>query len=450
MPVSRWILVMLLAALAGGCDRAADAGRDGDKPIRIVYWTRAWWGDPAQYQGEDPISVPLWQRQQIERFEAMHPNVKVDMQIDPGGRGDKIRMAFAGGVAPDVFHGAPDTEFISWAALGLLEPIDTYLSDEDRKDIFEAALEATEYRGLHYAWPLYNHALCVAINRDLFRERGLEHRIPGPDATWTMEEFHDLAKQLTFDRDGDGRTDVYGVGLHCLDANHVFLTTYLMNFGARVFDDAGYCALSEPAGVEGLRFLRRLIDDGCATPGAAGYKYDDMRSLFAQQRVAMYLTSAGILIWANDQARKGTVKPFDWALAPVPRRRGEDPISFLTVGTVFVSRQTDTAKRDACMALAKFLTGTETNRYFWRMASPRRSSPLPEQEYLAVMMRQVEYAQNFMLPPRPLSPRFNLSEHLNRVYQDVLAVPPKRTPEATLREFCARVNRAVEESADEP
>lgn len=430
-----------MASQIAGCRRPSDWH---DEPIRITYWTRSWWGDPAQYQGENPIPVPEWQKQQIAKFEAAHPGVKVDLQVDPGGRGDKIRLAFAGGVPPDVFHGAPDTEFIKWAALGFLEPIDPYLGEDDRTDIFPAALATCSYDGRHYAWPLYNHALCVVINRDIFRERGLGDRIPKADAVWTMDDLAALARRLTFDRDGDGRTDVYGVGLHCLDANHVFLTAYLINFGARVFDATGRFVLDSDEGVAGMRFLRRLIDGRIATPGAAGYKYDDIRSLFADQRIAMYLSSAGILIWAEDQARKGTIERFDWGLVPMPSQPAVKPTSYLTVGTVFVSRQRDPDKREACMALAKFITGPEPNRFFWRVASPRRSSPPPIDANLAIMMQQIDRAKNFMLPPHRLPDRLNLSEEMVRLYQDVLSQPLKVRPEEALHGLAKRVNQAIE------
>ena len=36
-------------------------------------------------------------------------------------------------------------------------------------------------------------------------------------------------------------------------------------------------------------------DQKIATPGAPAYKYDDVRSLFLEQKVAMYLVIAGIL-----------------------------------------------------------------------------------------------------------------------------------------------------------
>ncbi len=150
-----------------------------------------------------------------------------------------------------------------------------------------------------------------------------------------------------------------------------------------------------------------------------------------------------MLIYADDQARKGTIEPFDWTLVPVPSVPGGEPTTYLTVGTVFVSRQTDPAKRDACMAFARYITGHEVNRNFWRAMSPRRSSPTPTDEYQAVMMQQVERAENFMLPPRRLSERFSLSEEMTRLYQDVLATPPKATPERALRELGDRVDAAI-------
>lgn len=426
-------------SLLGGCDRVRS---DEDQPIVITYWTRSWWGDPVQYQGEDPIPVGEWQRRQIARFEREHPHVKVNLQVDPGGRGDKIRLAFAGGVAPDVFHGSPNSEFIRWAELGFLEPIDPYLTPETRADIYPATLKALAYGDKHYGWPLYNHALCLVVNRDLFRERGVTDRLPGPDGDWSMSEFRDLAEQLTFDRDGDGRTDVYGVGLHALDTNHVFLTAYLVNFGARVFAEDGRFILNSAAGHAGLRFLRELIDRQIATPGAAGYNYENMRSLFVSGRVAMYLTSAGTLTWARDQARRGTIESADWTLMPIPHQPDVEQVSYLTVGTVLVSQQSDPAKRDACMALAQYLTGHEVNRHFWQTASPRQSSARSEAPELRLMRNQVARAENFMTPPRSLPARFNLDEELVRLYQDVLAVPPKSTPEAALRDLGERVNRA--------
>lgn len=438
-------MLLILPGL-GGCDQSADA-RSSDGRITVTYWTRSWWGDPQQYQGPDPVSVPQWQREQIAEFERRHPHIRVNLKTDPGSP-DKLRLAFAGGVPPDVFHTNPEAEFLNWADLGFLEPIDPYLTEAERTDIFPAALAAGEYRGNHYAWPLYSHALCMAINRDLFRERGLEDRIPGAYSDWTWAEFEDLARQLTFDRDGDGRIDVYGVGLGCLDDNHVFLTSYLVNFGARVFARDGRFVLNSDAGVRGLEFLRRLVDEKIATPGVSAYKYEDVRALFLEQKIGMYLVNAGIVDWAEDQARKGTIKPFDWALAPIPHEPGVRQSSYLAVGAVLVSAQRDQEKRRACMELARFITSHEVNRVFWNRASPRRSSPLPPDPNMAVMMRQVERAENFMLPPARLPDRFNLTRVMVQLYQDAFSHPPRYTPEQALDHAAERVNRAVARAKD--
>ena len=128
----------------------------------------------------------------------------------------------------------------------------------------------------------------------------------------------------------------------------------------------------------------------------------------------------------------------------MPSQPAVKPTSYLTVGTVFVSRQRDPAKRDACMALAKFITGPEPNRFFWRVASPRRSSPPPIDPNLAIMMQQIDRAENFMLPPRRLPDRLNLSEEMVRLYQDVLSQPPKATPEEALRGLARRANEMID------
>lgn len=430
--------VVVLGLLSAACEPEADR----QETIRITYWTRSWWGDPAQYQDPNAKAIPVaqWQREQIDAFEAEHPHIKVELQTDPGGSGDKIRIAFAGRVPPDVFHGAPDNEFITWAALGFLEPIDAYLTDADRDDIYPTALSTCSYDGKVYAWPLYNHALCMVINRDLFRERGLTDQMPGPETRWTFAQFKTLAQKLTFDRDGDGATDVYGVGMHALDDNHIFLTAYLINHGAAVFDEQGRFVLGSETGTQGLKMLQRLIDEKIAIPGTTGYDYTAMRTLFVQQKIAMYLSSAGILIWAEDQAAKKTIEPFDWALVPLPSAEGIDPTSYLTVGTVLVSRQTDPARRDACMALARYLTGPQPNRFFWRMSSPRRSSPPPEDENLAVMMQQVARARNFMLPPRRLPDRFNLGKPMKILYQDALSERRNKSASDLLEDLEKKIN----------
>lgn len=53
----------------------------------------------------------------------------------------------------------------------------------------------------------------MLLNLDLFEERGVE---PPANGDWTWDEFFAAAEKLTFDRDNDGKTDVYGFSTYIL------------------------------------------------------------------------------------------------------------------------------------------------------------------------------------------------------------------------------------------
>src|SRR5262249_53514821 len=150
---------------------------------------------------------------------------------------------------------------------------------------------------------------------------------------------------------------------------------------------------NSPETIEGLRFLRSLTGkEGIAPPGASGYRIMDLADLFFAQKVGMMLGAAGFTEYGRTQIETGRVKPVHWRLAPIPVARRDMPcVSYLTVGAVVVSRQTDPARREAAMELARTITSPELNRWFWsKWASPRRSTPLPTDPNLRTMMKLVK------------------------------------------------------------
>jgi len=73
-----------------------------------------------------------------------------------------------------------------------LEPIDQWLTDEDRKDYVEAALSRSSYEGVQYGLPKYLECRTIIYNKEMFEKYKLS--IP---KTWS--EFIDVAKTLTTD-----------------------------------------------------------------------------------------------------------------------------------------------------------------------------------------------------------------------------------------------------------
>ena len=434
-----WRLVLLAAGIfaLAGCGPAVDTDA-----VQLTFWSKPWWGDPMQYQDPDGDPVPAieWQKARIAEFEKRFPGVRIRREIDPGG--DKLRLAFASGTAPDVFFTGVDGEVMRFAEMGFIEPIDAFLRPEDEADTWKSVLDAGRVGDRRYLWPLYNHALVILVNQSLCEEQGVSHLLPTEDESWDVAAFLELARALTIDRNHDGRPEVYGVGIPANGEIHYLLTTYLLNFDARIFDEHRGFVFNSEHTREAVDFLLGMVAaDGVAPPGAAGYRFTDIRDLFFAQKIGIMLGNAGLIDYGELQIRTGRIKPFTIRMTAVPTRDRDTPsTSFLSVGAVAVARQTDPARREAAMELARWLTGPELNGHFWsKWASPRKSTPLPEDPNLRTMMKLVARAENFMVPPVALHPRYDLPRQLDIFYQRIFT--EKDAVEDALADFESKFNR---------
>lgn len=67
-----------------------------------------------------------------------------------------------------------DQPWISeFASKGYLEPLGDKLSEEDKSDFYEAALDASSYNGEVYSIPFFVHTPVVFYRTDLFEEAGI-------------------------------------------------------------------------------------------------------------------------------------------------------------------------------------------------------------------------------------------------------------------------------------
>lgn len=407
--------------------------------ITLTLWCKPWWGDPAEFQSRrgSTVTADVWRQERIAAFERAHPDIKVLTEIDPGP--EKLQLAFASRTAPDVFFSNADNDAMRYASLGLLEPLDAFLPAQDRADLYPPALEAGRLGKNHYLWPLYNHALVLLVNRTLCDQRRVAHLLPAPGASWDTTRFLRVARALTFGPTNSKRPEVYGVGIYAGGDMHYFMTTWLLNWGARLFDERRGFIFNSPETRQGLRFLLQMTAPGGVAPQrATAYKWADMSDLFFAQKVGMILTSAGQIDYGALQVRTGRIRPFKVQLCPIPTALpSQSSRSFLTVGAVAVSYQKSPERRRAAMELARYLTGPQVNQWFWsKWASPRRSTPLPDDPNRREMMKLVVRSENFMLPPVPLNPRYDLPRQLDLFYQRVFS--GDSDVEAALRDFEAQ------------
>ncbi len=332
-----FLLVLLSCAAVPGCAPAR-------KPITIKLWEFPRWLESA-----DSIDRFIWIRRQIVQFEEMHPEVSIELTELTWERGsDKKKIAIAAGVGPDIITGTLPIQLIEQ---GLVEPIDPYLTPEERADFFKPALDAFTCDDRIYGWPWYLTGSVMFVNLDLFERYGVEP----PGADWNYGEFLDSARQLTRDADADGQPDTYGFGF-LIRPGDTNAWPFLFPDGLRL--PAG--DTSDVAGLETALFrLQDLVQKKRVAPAqSAAWTTETLWQRFTNQRdIAM----APWGIWAIPKLR--TMEGFTFDVLPYPSLQDGDsgaPMrAFIGTAGFMILRQSNERKRKLCMELAKFLVRPE-------------------------------------------------------------------------------------------
>jgi multiple sugar transport system substrate-binding protein len=370
-----FVVIVCFALLTACAPVAAPTAGDaviGGEVIELTLITGPWWNgitgkeDPATATQED------WWKFMGEEYKKINPNVSLKLEIVPwGDLTQKMNVAVSTQSWPDLFIHAT-SEVVKYAEQGVVEPIDDYLAKagDDVNDFFPTALEQSSLGGKTYCWPWNGYGTLLVINRAIFKERGIEDLLPGADGQWTYEQFLAAAKATTFDRDGDGTTDVYGFGMGFKENSGDYQRySFLQGMGASLFGaDGKSYGFDSPEAIQGLQFLADLEhQEQAMLPGSASLGWSDIDDAFVQKRVAMIMGAQ----WWNkgrvDQLlAQGTIKEGDLDIYPAlpPRAEGIDPKrTYAGVDCVGVMLQKDAAKREAAMAFAQWFTNAENQHW---------------------------------------------------------------------------------------
>ena len=332
--------------------------------ITLTWWINPWRIRPPGFDSAESPTGEEFARYISEAFEALHPNVDVQYEIVPNqGFGEKVTTAIFAGNPPDVLKDLqwnPD-----WARDGLLAPIDDYLTDEDRADFIPYTLENGLVDGQHYIWPWNNSnngmGSTMLLNPAIFEERGVALPEP-PYREWSIEEFLEKAQQLTFDRDGDGTTDVYAITLAAQDTENML--AWLHRFGARLLNEEGTeFVLNSPEGVRALQLMVDMIHEyQIAPPGAEGLDVYATIDNLHQGRAAIGYGGIYEIGRIDRYVKEGRLSdPINVLVAPYPHDPETGPIAYQTSGGFLVFQQDDPYRQEMAMELARFITNAENS-----------------------------------------------------------------------------------------
>jgi multiple sugar transport system substrate-binding protein len=346
------------AALSACVPSQPESPRQGGEKVQLVYqdWRTDWFPPMAQ--------------RALEEFHATHPNIRVFYTPDPENLAESMLADMEAGTAPDVFAGCC-TFFPIWAQKGYTLDLRPFVeADLDQATIDDwdpAQYNAFFTRdGRQYGLPKYHGALALYYNKDLFDRYGVEY----PDDTWDHGDYLSAMERLTHDRDGDGKTDLWG---SMIDISWDRIQVHVNAWGGHFVhpDDPTRCLMGEPEAMQAMEWIRARMWDDKVMATFLDVQNLTTRQAFITERVAMVEDGS----WALKDVLSGA--NFRVGVAPLPA----GPVRRVTLATTDgFGIYAGTQHPDAAWELLQFLVSKEYGRAMARanFLQPARASLVGE------------------------------------------------------------------------
>ncbi len=321
----------------------AEARNDGKISIRI-------WDFPRWLENEKSLDRFSWISRKIKEFEQLHPEVKVELTRLTWQRGyEKLKIAAISGNYPDI---APGTVPLLFIKEDLIEPIDEYLTDEDKKDYFQGALNAFKVKGKIYGWPWYMGGQLLYINKEIFASAGVELPTNGH---WTISEFEEKLQKLKkymADKPANFPLGIY------FQKDETANFSFLQAYGGEIITEDGKFAGSNPEFIKGIEWIKHLIDEKLIPADSGGKTANDIWTAFGvNHRIGV----AAIGLWGIKALESKFKMNFQVVHFPT---ENSNQISHSYIGTsgLYVFKNRDKNRVKIAMELAKYLTNAENQK----------------------------------------------------------------------------------------
>lgn len=442
----RPLITLLVVLVALGVTAPGVAFAQSEEPeITLTWWINPWRIRPPGFpEGETPTGeeFPAYLS---ERFMELHPNVTVEYEVVPNaGFDEKITTSIFAGNPPDVLRWWNP----SWAQDGLLEPIDDYLTDEDRADFIDYTLEQGHVGDHHYLWPWNNSnngmGSTLLLNVQAFEEADIP--LPDPIAGWTIEEFLEVARQFK-------EQDTYAITLAALSTENMM--AWMHRFGARLMNEEGTeFTLNSPEAVRALELMVSMIEDEQIVPGGAeGLDVYATIDNLHQGRAAMGYGGIYEIGRIDRYTKEGRLEePLEVVIMPFPHDPEVGQVAYQTSGGFVVFNQDTDYERDMAMEFARFATNAENMAlledllYITSRESVNETLTFDSvqaytdvQEQVAAYTNAISYGVPYFGPPT--LDWGIVADHFTAALQ--AAFSGDATPQEALDEFVEQANRAI-------
>ncbi len=320
------------------------------------------WDFPRWLEPGEKTDRFTWMTRKIAEFEQQNPGVRVELTKLTWQRGhEKLKIAAISGNNPDV---APGTVPLLYIRENLIEPVDEYLTPEDRGDYFPGAMNAFNVKGRTYGWPWYMGGQLLYVNNEIFASAGVA--LPA-EGRWTTGEFVNTLQQIK--RYQNGQHGHYPLGVY-FQKDETANLPFLMTFGGRLVNDEGrFCADSETF-LRGLGWVNELKKQQLIPADSGGRTANDIWTAFGRER---RVAVGAFGLWGIDALKKKF--PMNFSVVHFPTGTDSKNGAFLGTSGLYVFKHPDRERVKMAMKLAKFLTSGDNQKDLLHYTQfPTRSS----------------------------------------------------------------------------
>ena len=403
------LIVALLCLLPwlGGCARL-------DQPVHLTLW-----------HGVNPPSNRVVLQKLVDKFNQSQSDVFVEALYvgQPDQQIPKILAAVVGNAPPDLLWYNP-TLTGRLVELEAIQPLDDFLANSPVAQALDPALRSTmELEGHLWSIPFSANNVALFYRPSLFQAAGIT-QLP---RTWT--DLMAVARQLTKDLDGDGRTDRYGLLLPLGKGEFTVFSwlPFLWSTGAELLPN-----LASEGAIEALTFWQNLVKEGVALLSQPERGYEEEN--FFAGKVAMQITGSWALQYIQSKGIDYGIMPLPYAKVPATVLGGENLFMFKTTP----QRQKLAWRFMEYVLSEEFQTEWATGTGYLPVNLNAQRHPV-YQEYLnrnppmAIFLRQMSTAKS-----RPIVYAYpRLSERLGRAIEAALL--GRQSPAVALRNAQAKL-----------
>ncbi|CAM4317839.1 sugar ABC transporter substrate-binding protein [Paenibacillus alkaliterrae] len=257
------VLTFTLAA-CGGSDGSKNDGGTGTKstegestePQETVKLKFMFWGSNEEKKAIEGM---------VNSFNQSHPNIQVSAEHVPGDYNTKINTLMASNELPDVAY-LSDSLASKWGSEGKLLDLTPYVEESEE---LQNRLDASYYYsepGKVVGYATAAEVMVIYYNKDLFTEAGIELPPAEAEKAWTWDQFLEIAKKLTKDKNGKtaadpdfdpNNIDQYGFSF---GADRSTWGPFMASNGAGITDETGMkYTMNSPESVEVFQSLQDLL-----------------------------------------------------------------------------------------------------------------------------------------------------------------------------------------------